>query len=261
MKQASQTWGLLKPNGRPLSFLAATRLTRLGCDTVACGARLLGTALNLEGKLPAVERNGELLVREALCPSPDDAVKVKRHTAWCRRGGQECPHLDDEGDGWVACARLGTGDEGTGDEREAFDPAIVDIALTPQEKKGGYWWDLDTSKKQESKPSSKLSDLLKMVAPAALAGLAIWRAKEKQIAMLRRTPGTGDRQYKMVRSVLKAYKKAHTYNTDTRTFKMGRASIELQSNGGALFTAKNGRKTRVKKGKVLDFLFEFAGDL
>lgn len=234
--RAAETWNLLKPDERPTSIWLAARAARLGAQTLSAALRKVSQALLLEGKIPAGERNGDRFVRQALCPKNEAAVRLQRHTAWCRMGEKQCPYLGEQSDDWIECKALPTAREGV------TAPRVFNVA--PNLPKPG------TSK-------SSLSSLLKILGPAAITGLLVWRSKEKEIEQLRKTPGTANEQYQIINSILKARRMTYSYDTSRKVFSMPGASIALLPGGAVEFTDRKGRKTKANKHQLLGALFEF----
>jgi hypothetical protein len=232
-----ETWEILKPDGRTPSIWLAAKAARLGVDTLAQALRRVSQALRLEGKIPAGERGEDRFVREALCPNPEAAMQIKRHTAWCQLGQNSCPHLGEHGDGWIECRALGS-------HRQALTaPEVFNVA--PNVPKPG------TGK-------GSLSGLLKILGPAALTGLVVWKTKELEIERLRsRTPGTANEQYQLINAILKARRMTYSYDTSKRTFTLPGASIAIKPGGLVEFTDRRGRKTKAKKAELLSELFDF----
>jgi len=233
----ADTWELLKPDGRSPSIWLAAQAIRLGADSLSSALRKVSQALRLEGKVPAVHRGEETFVRLALCPSIKSAVKTARHTAWCEEQYGRCKFLGEVGDGWVECKALPRAE---GSAREGAD----------------YWWDFK-NQTQTDKPKSTLTSLLKMLGPAALVGLSVWKAKEKQIDMLRKPPGTTNEQYNVIAAVLKARRLTFSYDTSKKVFQLPGASISLKPGGGAEFQDRQGRVMKATKKDMLTKLFEF----
>ena len=103
-----------------------------------------------------------------------------------------------------------------------------------------------------------LSNLLKILGPAALTGLVVWKSQEDKINRLRqRSPGTANEQYQLINSVLKARRMTYSYDTSKKVFTLPGASITLKPGGKVEFTDRRGRKTRATKENVLGALFEF----
>lgn len=234
--RAAETWELLKPDERPPSIWLAARAARLGAQTLADALRKVSQALLLEGKIPAGERNGDLFVRQALCPQPDAAVQLQRHTAWCKLSGKTCPHLGEQGDGWIACKALAKKREGVS------APDVFNVA--PNVPKPG------TGK-------GALSSLLKILGPAALTGLVVWKSQQHKIDQLRKTPGTSGEQYQLINAVLKARRMTYSYDTSKKVFTLPGASIALKPGGRVEFTDRRGKKTKATKENVLSALFDF----
>ncbi len=235
--RAAETWELLKPDERPPSIWLAAKAARLGAQTLADALRKVSQALLLEGKIPAGERNGDLFVRQALCPRPDDAAQIQRHTAWCKLGERQCPNLGELGDGWIECQALQK-------ERQGVSaPDVFNVA--PNVPKPG------TGK-------GALSGLLKILGPAALTGLVVWKSQEDKINRLRsRSPGTSNEQYQLIDAVLKARRMTYSYDTSKKRFTLPGASITLKPGGSVEFTDRRGRKTKAKQQDVLGALFDF----
>jgi hypothetical protein len=236
LKLASDTWERLKPDGRPTTFWLAARTVKLGCDSLTCALNKITEALGRAGKIPASIRQQEAVVRSALCPDHSSALLLKRHTAWCRRMDRTCPHLLEEGDDWVSCDALGVAPHDHETQAGLFDVSRA----APQQK-------------------SFLSSLLKILGPAALTGLVVWKAKEKEIATSRQKPvsATG-KQYNIVNSLLKSQGLTYSYDTSTRTFGLEKGYIKLTSDGGAiLFDKPKGRKLVATPDDLLSKLFQF----
>jgi hypothetical protein len=235
--RAAETWELLKPDERPPSIWLAAKAARLGADTLAKALRKVSQALLLEGKIPAAERNGDRFVREALCPKPEAAVQRQRHTAWCKQGAGQCPYLGEEGEDWIECKALQQKREGVS------APQVFHVA--PNVPKPG------TGK-------GSLSGLLKLLGPAALTGLVVWKSQEQKIERLRsRVPGTSNEQYQLIDAVLRARRMTFSYDTSKKVFSLPGASITLKPGGMVEFKDRRGRKTKAPKSDVLSALFEF----
>ena len=235
LRHASDTWERLKPNGRPINFLLAARAVRLGCDSLTCALSKIGEALGRSGKIPASVREQEAVVREALCPDHSATLLMKRHTAWCRRMDRTCPHLLDEGPDWVSCDALGVAPHDHETQAGLFDMTKV----APKEK--GF-----------------LFSLLKILGPASLAGLAVWKAKEEEISQLRQKAGVSGKQYNIVNSVLKSQGFTYSYDTSTRIFGLEKGSIKLTPDGGAImFDKLKGRRLVATPDDILSKLFQF----
>jgi hypothetical protein len=234
--RAAETWELLKPDERPPSIWLAARAARLGAQTLADALRKVSQALLLEGKIPAGERNGDLFVRQALCPKPKAAVQVQRHTAWCKVGEKQCPYLGEQGEGWIECRALPQQREGL------TSPDVFNVA--PNVPKPG------TGK-------GALSSLIKILGPAALTGLVVWKSQQQKIDRLRKPPGTSNEQYQLINAVLKARRMTYSYDTSKKVFTLPGASIALKPGGKVEFTDRRGKKTKADKEKVLGALFEF----
>lgn len=235
-RAAAETWNLLKPDERPPSIWLAARAVRLGAQTIADVLQKVSQALLLEGKIPAGERNGDRFVRQALCPEHESAVQLQRHTAWCKLGQKQCPRLGEQDDDWIECRALPTAREGV------TAPKVFNVAPTVPKPGTG---------------KGSLSGLLKILGPAALTGLMVWRAKEKEIEKLRQPPGTTNDQYQIINAVLKARGMTYSYDTSKKEFRMPGASIALLPGGTVEFTDRKGRKTKANKQQVLSALFEF----
>jgi hypothetical protein len=235
-KLASEIWGLLVPNERPPSIWLAAKINRLGgCDDLPSALTRVSLILHKHGLIPSSSRGEgdatEVVVRDALCPDHEAAVQTRRHTAWCKLKGQVCPHLAKYGDGWAKCKAL-------------------------DQQREGAWWDLQQPK-EEPKQKGGLGGLLKILGPAALTGLAVWKMKEREIAMLKRPPNTSSDAYSIVKNVLKSYGLTYAYDTDKLMFKLQRGTITLDRKGGARMEGK-GKKMRATKANLLDKVFEFA---
>jgi hypothetical protein len=233
--RAAETWDLLKPDERPPSIWLAAKAARLGAETLADALQKVSQALLLEGKIPAGERNGDRFVRQALCPKNEAAVQVQRHTAWCRLGDQKCPYLGEQDDDWIECRALPKAKEAV------TAPRVFNVA--PNIPKPG--------------DKGSLSGLLKILGPAAITGLLVWRSKEKEIEQLRRTPGTTNEQYQIIDSILKARRMTYSYDTSKKVFTLPGASIALMPGGSVEFRDRKGRKTKANKNQVLTSLFDF----
>lgn len=190
----------------------------------------------MEGKIPAGDRNGDRFVRQALCPKNESAVQLKRHTAWCKLGEQRCPYLREEGEDWIECGALPKGRQGVS------APEVFNVA--PNVPKPG------TGK-------GSLSGLLKILGPAALTGLTVWKAKELEIEKLRKPPGTASAQYQLIDAILKARRMTYSYDTAKKMFTLPGASIALMPGGNVEFTDRQGKKTKAGKQQVLSALFDF----
>lgn len=232
-----ETWELLKPDGRTPSIWLAAKAARLGVETLAQALQRVSQALLLEGKIPSGERGDDRFVREALCPKSEAAVQVKRHTAWCKLGQKTCSYLGEQGEGWVACRALGS-------KRQALTaPEVFNVA--PNVPKPG------TGK-------GALSGLLKILGPAALSGLVVWKTKEMEIERLRsKVPGTTNEQYQLIDAILKARRMTYSYDTTKKTFTLPGASIAIKPGGLVEFSDRRGRKTKAKKESLLGELFDF----
>lgn len=106
LKTARNAWKLLSPVSRSHPLFLRVHLAKFQCDSAACLARKAGALLAMQGKLPASVREGEIVVREDLCPQPESSVLIKRKTAWCQRMTRSCPMLRSHGPDWVECAAL-----------------------------------------------------------------------------------------------------------------------------------------------------------
>jgi hypothetical protein len=147
-----------------------------------------------------------------------------------------CPHLLEEGEDWIACDALGVAPHDHETQAGLFDVSRA----VPQQK-------------------SFLSTLLRILGPAALTGLVVWKAREKEIAQLRQKPvsATG-KQYNIVNTLLKSQGLTYSYDTSTRTFGLEKGSIKLTSDGGAvLFDKPKGRKLVATPEDLLSKLFQF----
>jgi hypothetical protein len=151
-------------------------------------------------------------------------------------GEQKCPHLGEESDDWIACKALSTAREGV------TAPRVFNVAPT-------------TPKPGTGKGS--LTGLLKIMGPAALTGLLVWKAKEKEIEKLRQPPGTANDQYQIINAILKARGMTYSYDTSKKVFRLPGSSIALLPGGTVEFTDRKGRKTKANKQQVLSALFEF----
>lgn len=262
LKLAFEIWGLLKPDEKPPSIWLAVKARKLGCSSLPEALLRVSQSLLKQGKIPAVIRGKDVLVRQQLCPSSEDAVATKRHTVWCQVKSQKCQYLKGTGDDWVKCGALGL-------DREGWDPQLVDVVLDDYPpKKADLLMDtlprgpLDTSTPSKDPKKSTLSGILKILGPAVLTGLGVWHQMQRREKALRRRmdPASRDPQYDFVRVVLKANRKTFSYDTSTRTFKFPKGSIKLTPRGGAVFVHQGKRFTATKK-DFDDSLFNFVAAL
>lgn len=284
---ASEIWGLLVPNERPPSIWLAAKVSRLGETDLPSALTRISLILHKHGLIPSSSRGEgdmmtEVVVRDALCPDHNAAMQVRRHTAWCKLKGQTCSNLAKYGEGWVKCKALDQGDaEGevvpfnpAPDQKEPYPPGgklppdsgrslpqlnreLQRTVKDEPKPKGAAWWDIQQPT-EEPKQKGGLSGLLKILGPAALTGLAVWKMKEREIEMMKRPPNTSSDAYTIVKNVLKSYGLTYAYDTDTLTFKLQRGTITLDRKGGARMEGK-GKRMRATKANLLDKVFEFAG--
>jgi hypothetical protein len=146
--------------------------------------------------------------------------------------------LKAEGEDWVQCDALG-------------------VAPHEHETQAGLF---DTPKTLVApKPTSFLSTLLKILGPASLVGLAVWKAKENELAKLRQqTKNVKSLQYNVINNVVKSQGFTYSYDTSTRTFGFEKGSIKLTADGGAvMFDKPKGRKLVATPDNLISKLFQF----
>lgn len=240
--RATETWKLLRPDGRPPSIWLAARVVRLGAGSLAQALQKVSQALRLQGKIPASARGKEAVVRLELCPAPKAAAHVERHTAWCRSSEATCPHLEKVGDGWIECAEL---KRQLAKHREGV--------RIPQDE---YSWDVKHDTKVD-KPSG-LKGLLTVLGPTVLTGLLVWKLKDREIDRIKKqvTRSPND-QHALIKSVLDARRMTYSYDTSKKVFILPGASITLLPGGGAEFRDRRGKKTKATKSNLLSVLFDF----